>query len=59
MGIKEMILVNNNLVTAFQSNWVSLVVSIIIIGVLDLLAKKRISFGNRVFIGLGLGLVAG
>lgn len=54
-----MILVNNNLVTAFQSNWVSLVVSIIIIGVLVLLAKKRVSFGNRVFIGLGLGLVAG
>ena len=43
IGIKEMILVNNNLVAAFQSNWVSLVVSIIIIGFLVLLAKKELA----------------
>ncbi|WNR44975.1 dicarboxylate/amino acid:cation symporter [Paenibacillus roseipurpureus] len=49
----------NNLVTAFQTNWVSLVVSIVIIGFLAFLGKKKVSFGNRVFIGLGLGLVAG
>ncbi|MFD0694613.1 dicarboxylate/amino acid:cation symporter [Paenibacillus sp. GCM10027628] len=49
----------NNLVTAFQSNWVSLLVSIVIIGLLFFLARKKVSFGNRVFIALGLGLVAG
>ncbi|MFC5450758.1 dicarboxylate/amino acid:cation symporter [Paenibacillus aestuarii] len=49
----------NNLVTAFQTNWVSLLVSIVIIAFLFFLAKKRLSFGSRVFIGLGLGLVAG
>lgn len=54
-----MILVKNNLVTAFQSNWVSLLVSIVIIGLLFFLARKKVSFGNRVFIALGLGLVAG
>lgn len=49
----------NNLVSAFQTNWVSLVVSIVIIGFLVFLGKKKVSFGNRVFIALGLGLVAG
>ncbi|MBD0382410.1 dicarboxylate/amino acid:cation symporter [Paenibacillus sedimenti] len=49
----------NNLVTAFQSNWVSLLVSIVIIGFLYFLARKKVSFGSRVFIALGLGLVAG
>jgi len=52
-------LVKNNLVTAFQTNWVSLLVSIVIIAFLFFLAKKKLSFGSRVFIGLGLGLVAG
>ncbi|MEW9701011.1 dicarboxylate/amino acid:cation symporter [Paenibacillus sp. SI8] len=50
---------NNNLLTAIQSNWITLLVSIAVIGLLVFLAKKRISFGNRVFIALGLGLVAG
>jgi len=49
----------NNLWTALQTNWVSLVVSIIIIGVLFVLAKKRVGFGTRVMLALGLGLVAG
>lgn len=50
---------NNNLWNALQSNWVSLVVSIVIIGFLHVLARKRIGFGTRVLIGLGLGLIAG
>ncbi|MFD0677763.1 MULTISPECIES: dicarboxylate/amino acid:cation symporter [unclassified Paenibacillus] len=49
----------NNLLLAFQTNWVSLLVSIVIIGILVLLAKKRVGFGVRVFIALGLGLLAG
>lgn len=49
----------NNLVTAFQTNWVSLVISLVVIGVLYFLARKRVGFGWRVLIALGLGLVAG
>ena len=49
----------NNLVTAFQTNWVSLVVSIVIIAFIFFRGKKKVSFGNRVFIGLGLGIIAG
>lgn len=49
----------NNLWTALQTNWVSLVVSIVIIGLLYVLARKRIGFGTRVMLALGLGLVAG
>lgn len=50
---------NNNLWNALQSNWVSLIVSIIIVGILYVLARKRIGFGVRVLLGLGFGLVAG
>ncbi|TBL72700.1 dicarboxylate/amino acid:cation symporter [Paenibacillus thalictri] len=50
---------NNNLVSAIGSNWVSLVVSVVLLGILYLLAKKRVNFGYRVLIALGLGLVAG
>lgn len=48
-----------NLVKAFETNWVSLLVSLIVIGALHVMARKRIGFGTRVLIGLGLGLVAG
>lgn len=50
---------HNNLVTAFQTNWVSLLVSIVVIGFIAFLGNKKVSFGNRVFIGLGLGIVVG
>ncbi|MFK7691732.1 cation:dicarboxylate symporter family transporter [Paenibacillus sp. HJGM_3] len=49
----------NNLVDAFQTNWVSLVISLVVIGALYFLARKRVGFGWRVLIALGLGLVAG
>lgn len=49
----------NNLITAIQSNWVSLLVSVVIIGILYFLAKKRVGFGTRVLLALGLGLAAG
>lgn len=49
----------NNLLAAIQTNWVSLLVSLLIIGFLYFLAKKRVNFGVRVLIALGLGLVAG
>ncbi|MDF2648569.1 MAG: amino acid:proton symporter [Paenibacillus sp.] len=50
---------NNNLFNAFETNWVSLLVSVVVIGVLFFLARKRVSFGWRVLIALGLGLLAG
>ncbi|WP_199617063.1 dicarboxylate/amino acid:cation symporter [Paenibacillus alkalitolerans] len=50
---------NNNLILAFQSNWVSLLIAAVLIGFLYYLAKQRVSFGNRVLIALGLGLAAG
>jgi Na+/H+-dicarboxylate symporter len=50
---------NNNLLSAIESNWVSLLVSVIVIGALFFLAKKRVGFGWRVLIALGLGLLAG
>lgn len=49
----------NNLVHAFQSNWVSLLVSVVIIGFLYWMARRHISFGYRVLTALGLGLLAG
>ncbi|AEI46339.1 dicarboxylate/amino acid:cation symporter [Paenibacillus mucilaginosus] len=49
----------NNLFTAFQTNWISLLVSLVIIGFLYFLARKRVGFGTRVLLALGLGLAAG
>lgn len=50
---------NNNLIHAIQTNWISLVVSIVLIGFLYYLARKKVNFGVRVLIALGLGLIAG
>lgn len=52
-------LLENNLLHAIQTNWVSFLVSVVIIGLLVFLARKKVSFGTRVLIGLGLGLVVG
>lgn len=49
----------NNLITAFETNGISLLVSAVLLGLLYLLAKKRVGFGTRVLLALGLGLVAG
>ncbi|XID96246.1 dicarboxylate/amino acid:cation symporter [Paenibacillaceae bacterium WGS1546] len=49
----------NNLLTAIETNWLSFVASLVAFAVLFYLAKKRIGFGSRVLIGLGLGLIAG
>jgi hypothetical protein len=49
----------NNLIDAIQTNWLSLLISIVVIGALYVMAKKRVSFGKRVMIALGLGIVAG
>jgi uncharacterized protein len=51
--------VKNNLLHAIETNWVSLVVSIVLIGFLYWLARKRLNFGYRVLIALGLGLITG
>ena len=50
---------DNNLLNAIQSDWVSLLTSIVLIGVLYGLARRKVSFGVRVLIALGLGLAAG
>ncbi len=51
--------VKNNLLDAILTNWISLLVSVILIGLLYLLARKRVNFGYRVLLALGLGLIAG
>jgi len=53
------IVVENNLVHAFQTNWISLLISLVVIGVLFFLARKRVSFGYRVLTALGIGLLVG
>lgn len=50
---------NNNLIEAIQTNWISFLVAIVVIGLLYYLARRRVSFGTRVLLALGLGLVAG
>ncbi|MBJ6363746.1 dicarboxylate/amino acid:cation symporter [Paenibacillus sp. GCM10012307] len=52
-------MVENNLLNDLQTNWISLLVSAVIIALLIFLGKKRVSFGNRVLIAMGLGLIAG
>ncbi|MFF2019566.1 dicarboxylate/amino acid:cation symporter [Paenibacillus sp. NPDC058177] len=51
--------IDNNLLSAIQTNWYGFVVSIVVFGVLFLLARKRVGFGTRVIIGLLIGLVVG
>jgi Na+/H+-dicarboxylate symporter len=49
----------NNVLTALETNGISLLVSAVLLGLLYFLAKKRIGFGTRVLLALGLGLGAG
>lgn len=49
----------NNLVAAFETNGISLIVSAVLLGLLYWLAKKRVGFGTRVLLALGMGFVAG
>ncbi|MBH5317279.1 dicarboxylate/amino acid:cation symporter [Paenibacillus sp. GSMTC-2017] len=49
----------NNLLTAFETNGISLLVSAVFLGILYFLAKKRVGFGTRVLLALGFGLGAG
>ncbi|WP_175406477.1 dicarboxylate/amino acid:cation symporter [Bacillus sp. FJAT-27264] len=51
--------IDNNLLSAIQTNWYGFVVSIVVFGILFLLARKRVGFGTRVIIGLLIGLVVG
>lgn len=58
--IKErMLVMENNLLTAIETNWITLLVSAVVLAVLYVMAKKRVGFGTRVLLALGLGLVAG
>lgn len=49
----------NNLITALQTNGITLLVSIVVIVLLNYLARKHVGFGTRVLLSLGLGLLAG
>jgi Predicted Na+/dicarboxylate symporter len=49
----------NNLLNALETNAISLLVSAVLLGVLYVLAQKRVGFGTRVLLALGLGLGAG
>ncbi|WP_201755577.1 dicarboxylate/amino acid:cation symporter [Paenibacillus glycinis] len=51
--------IDNNFLSAIESNWYSFVTSIFVFWILFLLARKRVSFGKRVLIGLGIGVVTG
>ncbi|MCM3627854.1 dicarboxylate/amino acid:cation symporter [Paenibacillus glycanilyticus] len=51
--------IDNNLLLAIQTNWYSFVTAIFVFALLYFLARKRVGFGTRVLIGLGLGLVVG
>lgn len=51
--------IDNNLITAIQSNWFGLVISIAVFGILFVSARKRVGFGTRVILALGIGLVVG
>ncbi|WP_374121476.1 dicarboxylate/amino acid:cation symporter [Paenibacillus sp. LHD-117] len=50
---------DNNLLLAIETNWYSFVVSVFVFGLLFYLAKKRVGFGSRVLVGLGIGLAVG
>ncbi|WP_207892495.1 dicarboxylate/amino acid:cation symporter [Paenibacillus pinisoli] len=51
--------IDNNLLLAIQTNWYSFAVSVFVFALLFFLARKRVGFGTRVLIALGLGVVAG
>lgn len=51
--------IDNNLLSAIETNWYGFVVSIFVFGILYFLARKRVGFGTRVLVGLGIGLLAG
>ncbi|MFC5404395.1 dicarboxylate/amino acid:cation symporter [Cohnella soli] len=51
--------IQNNLLSAIETNWYSFVTSIFVFFILYLLAKKRVGFGSRVIVGLVLGLLVG
>lgn len=40
-------------------NYISLLVSVLVFGILMYLKKKKVSFGNRVFVSMALGIVVG
>jgi len=52
-------ILRNNLVEAIQTNWLSLLIAAVVIGFLHYLARRKVSFGARVLLALGLGIVAG
>ncbi|WP_274365739.1 dicarboxylate/amino acid:cation symporter [Paenibacillus thermotolerans] len=49
----------NNLINALQSNWLSILIAVVVVSFLYFLAKKRVGFGTRVLAALGAGLLAG
>ncbi|WP_336787579.1 dicarboxylate/amino acid:cation symporter [Paenibacillus sp. MMO-177] len=51
--------IDNNLLLAIETNWYSFVTAIFVFAFLYFLARKRVGFGTRVLVGLGLGLVVG
>lgn len=51
--------IENNLLAAIETNGLSFIVSVAVFGLLFYLARRRVNFGVRVLIGLGIGLAAG
>ncbi|WP_438433999.1 dicarboxylate/amino acid:cation symporter [Gorillibacterium sp. sgz500922] len=50
---------HNNLLDAIRTNGISFIAALAVFALLAWLARKRIGFGSRVLIGLGLGVIAG
>lgn len=51
--------VENNLLSAIETNWFSFIVSIAVFAILVYLARKRVGFGTMVLIGMGFGIIVG
>ncbi|MFF2890390.1 dicarboxylate/amino acid:cation symporter [Paenibacillus sp. NPDC057967] len=51
--------IDNNLLLAIETNWYSFVVSVFVFALLFFLARKRVGFGTRVLIALGIGVITG
>jgi len=51
--------IDNNLLSAIETNWYGFFVSVFVFAILFVLARKRVGFGTRVITGLVIGLAAG
>jgi uncharacterized protein len=51
--------IENNLLLAIETNWLSFIMAMVVFGFLYYLARRHVGFGTRVLIGMGIGLIIG